>query len=78
MVIWMKDGRVRVYVLEKRLKLMEFKMVSRINRRTVAFKFRNQRLLTFYVQKGHGRTIWSASGLPRGFFKNFGYHVKNS
>ena len=31
MVIWMKDGRIRVCVLEEILKLMEFEMVSGID-----------------------------------------------
>ena len=42
----------------KILKLMAFEMVSRINRRTTALMLRNQRLLIFFVQKGHGETIW--------------------
>ena len=37
----MKDGRVRVYVLVKRLKLITFERVSRINRRASVLKLRN-------------------------------------
>ena len=42
----------------KKLKLMEHEMVSGINRRTTTFKLWNERLLMFYVQNGHGKTIW--------------------
>ena len=40
-IIWMRDDRVKTYVLEKRLKLMAFEMVSRKNRHTPASKLRN-------------------------------------
>ena len=53
----MKNGRVRVYVLGKRLKLMAFEMVNWIIRRTTILKLRNQRLLMFYVQESQGETI---------------------
>ena len=68
-MILMKDGRVWVFVWGRRLKLMEFKKVSCINRRTAALKLRNQRLLLFYAQIGHGGTIWYPQGYRVDFLK---------
>ena len=48
-MIWMKDGRVSIYILEEKVEIDEFEMKSCINRRTTALKLRNSRLLMFYV-----------------------------